>query len=158
MIKGFINDALLKARMKAGFSGAVAAWLAIAVISTSLTFFFLAVAAFAWLADRYDPVVAGLIMAGFFLLLSILAALLAVVMRRKAREEARAQLLLAAAARKHSAASTLFDPRMLAVGLQLFNAAGGLRRIVPLAAAGILAATIGREWARFGSSDPDPRA
>jgi hypothetical protein len=52
------------------------------------------------------------------------------------------------------------DPKFMAVGLDIARAVGW-RRIVPLAAIGVLAATLAREWAgreRSGlAEDPDTR-
>ena len=46
------------------------------------------------------------------------------------------------------------DPKFLAVGLQVGKSVG-MRRIVPLFAAGLLAATLAKEW--FGEREPTQR-
>jgi len=151
MIKGLINDTLLKARMKSGFSSGLVVFALFTLLFAVMTFVFLCVAAFAWLAIRYDSVTAGLVMAGFFLLLTLIALVTCLLVRRSTIQKARAELVLAAAARKQAA---LFDPAMLTVGLHVLQGVG-LRRLLPLAGVALLAASVARELMRSSPTDPD---
>lgn len=144
MIKGMINDALLKAKLNTGFSAAFVVWGVVATISVAAAFVFLCIAAFVWLSASYGAALAGVVMAVFFLAVSLIAMTLGLAARRRAVERARAELILAAAARGQSA--SWLDPKLLAVGVQLAQTIG-LKRILPLAAAAFLATELGREWA-----------
>ena len=157
MIKGLINEQLLKLKLKTGFSSAIAVWALISLMSAIIAGVFFLVAAFVWLSQRYDSVTAALILAGTFLAFAIISMLALVLTRNRTIDRARAELTLAATARKHSAVSWM-DPKMLAIGVQILSAVG-LKRIVPIAAAGFLAASLGKEWAaRHHARDKEPEA
>jgi hypothetical protein len=156
MIKGFVREAMLKARMNTGFSGAIVIWSAVATVSFVVAFVFVLIAAFIWLESRSDAVTAGLVLAGVFLAIALVALLAGVFARRRTIREARAELMLAAAARQQAATSWL-DPKMVAVGAQLIQSIG-MRRIVPIAAVGLLAASLGREWARARGDSHEPES
>jgi len=151
MLKGLINDALLKVRMKSGFSGGLVVFAMLSLLFALMTFVFVCVTGYVWLASRYDNVTAGLVMAGLFLLLTLIALITCLLIRRSTIQKARAELVLAAAARKQAA---LFDPAMLTVGLQVLQTLG-LKRILPLAGIALLAASVARELMRSGAND-DP--
>ena len=72
----------------------------------------------------------------------------AILIRRRAI--ARAQRELAARRSAH-----WLDPRLLAVGLQVGQAAGG-RRLMTVAAVGVLAVGLAKEWAAHSSRDTPP--
>ncbi len=156
MIKGLINEQLLKLRLKTGFSSAIVIFAIVTWISTVIAVVFFLIAAFVWLSQRYDSVTAALIIAGIFLALAIISLLALVLTRGRNIDRARAELTLAATARQHSAVSWM-DPKMLAMGVQVLSFMG-LKRIVPIAAAGFLAATLGKEWARHHARNKEPEA
>jgi hypothetical protein len=140
MLTGWVNYLQLKAKVKTGFSPAVAVFAVIAVIASAMTFILLIFTAFIWLAERYSALTAALILSLFFLLIAILAAVCALMTQRRVVERAK----LALEARSNS---PWLDPTMVATMLQLGRSVG-LRRIVPLVAAGFLAAGFAKEWLR----------
>ena len=79
MLTGWVNYLQLKAKVKTGFSPAVAVFGAVAVIASATTFVLLIFTAFIWLAERYSPLTAGLILTLFFLLITILAVVCALM-------------------------------------------------------------------------------
>jgi hypothetical protein len=140
---GFLR---LTAKAKTGLSGtivvsgAVAAWAALGML------LWLSITLFAWIARRYDnPVLAGLVLSGIYLAVTVVCALTVVLSRRRAKREAEAAL----AARK----AALFDPSMIATGLQIGNAIGW-RRLVSLAGVALLAGGLAKEW--FAHREPEP--
>jgi hypothetical protein len=144
MLGMLFHDAMLAARAKTGAGGALFVWAGIVVISALAGITFLAVAAYAWLAYTYEPVTAGLVLAGFFAGIAVIAAIVCVVVKR--RTAARAKAKLAA-----EASSLLFDPRMLVAGFEVLRMLGW-RKIAPLALVALLAAGISRERSR--ASEP----
>ena len=144
---GWLRHIALNAKARTGFGPQLIAWFLIAVVSLALAVGFLCAAAFVWLASRYDAVTAGLILAGVFLLIAIIAAIAGWIARLRTIERARREL---AAARSHA---NWFDPKYLAIGIEIGRTLGW-RRIATLAAVGILAAGLGKEW--FGSGEKKP--
>ena len=134
----FFRHLALKAKARTGFGPSLIGWLVLVVVSLILALVFSSVAAFVALASRFDSVIAGLILAGAFLLVAGLAALAAWITRRHNR--ARAERELAAQRR-----ANLLDPAILSAALEIGRTLGW-RRILTLAAAGMLAAGLGREW------------
>jgi hypothetical protein len=142
----WIRHIALNAQARTGFGPAVIAWFLIALAALALAVGFLSAAAFIWLASRYGGVTAGLILGGAFLLVAIIAAFAGWITRLRNRERARREL----AARGHAG---WLDPKFLAVGIEIGRTLGW-RRIMTLAAVGILAAGLGKEW--FGSGGKKP--
>lgn len=145
----WLRHIALNARARTGFGPQPIAWFLIAAVSLALALGFLCTAAFVWLASRYDAVTAGLILAGVFLAVAIIAAVAGWMARRHNMERARLEL----AARSHAG---WLDPKYLAVGIEIGRTLGW-RRLITLAAAGLLAAGAAKEW--FGSrekSESDP--
>jgi hypothetical protein len=108
------------------------------LLGAALTLGFFLLAAYIALAERYSPLTAALLLGGLFLLVTIVALLCCLSSQR--RTIAGAKLALAA----HGHAPWL-DARYLGAGLQIGRAIGW-RRLVPLAAVGVLAAGIAKEW------------
>lgn len=134
----------LQAKAKTGISSGLFVWVLLAVVFGVITFGFILVTAFIWLADRYEPLTAALALGGFFSLITILAVVCALWRHRKTIERAE----LALAARR----STQFlDPRLLAGAVQVSRAIGA-RKLVPLVAIGLLAVGVGMQW--FGRDKP----
>ena len=150
---GWLRYLKLQVRSRTGLDQGVVIWALVALICAIVTFAFLLVAADVWLIDRFGALFAALIMAGFFLLVALISLAASAGSRRRTAQRAR----LALAAR---GTEMWRDPKLMAVGLDVARAIGW-RRIVPLAAIGVLAATLAREWAVRGRSgladDPDVR-
>jgi hypothetical protein len=127
----------LQAQAKAGLSFASLAWGVLAVVFATLTAAFLLLVAFIWLAERYEPLIAAVILAGFFLLVTVVALVCCLRLRRRTIERAE----LALAARRQA---VWLDPKLLGGAIQASRAVGW-RRLVPLLALGILAASVGME-------------
>jgi len=144
----FFRHMALRAKARSGFSPAVLVWLFIAALSLTLAFAFLSVAAYVWLASRFDSVIAGLVLGGAFLVVAGIAALAAWATRVRNRE--RAQLALA-----KELQAGLLDPRILSFALEIGRTLGW-RRIATLAAAGVLAAGLGREWSARTAKNENP--
>jgi hypothetical protein len=149
----WLRHITLNAQAKTGFGPQLVVWFLIALVSLVVGLVFLCVAAFVWLANRYDGVTAGLILAGLFLAIAILAVIAGVIARRRNIE--RAQLALAARSR-----AAWLDPKFLTIGIEIGRTVGW-RRLITLAAAGLVAAGIAKEWSgarekNAESSDPGP--
>jgi hypothetical protein len=145
MLTGLVQNLRLRAEARTGFSSAVAVFALIAVIAGLVAFVFFVFAGFIWLAERYSPLTAALIMAASFVLVAILCALGAMLAQRRTSERAKRALAL-------RSQSPFFDPATLGIVLQLGRTIG-LRRIAPLAAAGFLAAALAKEWFRDRPAD-----
>jgi hypothetical protein len=128
----------LRLKARTGLSSTVVISALIALVCGIITFIFLLVTAFIWLADRYDGVIAALVMAGSFLLITIVALLLSLRTHRRIIEQAE----LALAAQK--SALTL-DPTLLGVMLQASRGIG-LRKMAALVPVVLLAAGVGVQW------------
>jgi hypothetical protein len=135
---GLVRYLQLKAQAKTGLSAGVVIFAVLAALCAAMTFAFLVFAAFIWLAQRYSPLTAALVMCGLFLLLTILAGIGSLISRRSTIASAETKLA-------SRASSPFFDPRMLGIGLQIGRAVGW-RRLVPLVAVGVIAASLAREW------------
>jgi hypothetical protein len=146
----WLGHIALNAKARSGFGPQLVFWFLIAAVALVLALGFLGAAGFVWLASRTDPMTASLIMAGGFALLALVAAVAGLIARLRNMERARREL----AARSHAG---WLDPKVLAVGIEIGRALGW-RRVVTLAAVGLFAAGLGKEW--FGSparksKDPD---
>ena len=122
----------LQLQAKSGLNSALVVGALIGLLSAAVTFVFLLVAAFVWLARRFDPLVAGLVLGGIFLLITIFAVGYALWSQRRTAQRAR----LALASRR---SASWLDPKLLAGALEVSRAIG-LRKMIPLLAIGVLAA------------------
>jgi hypothetical protein len=138
MMSGWLRHLELTFKSKTGFGTGVLAWGLIALLGAAATVVFLIVAGFVALAERYSPLVAALALGGLFLVVTIVAVVGCLSSRRQTA--AAAQLALAARSQ-----APWLDPRYLGVGIQIGRAIGW-RRLVPLAAVGVLAAGLAKEW------------
>jgi len=138
-MSGWLRHFALNAQVRTGFSGAVLLWAIIAAIAALVAVVFLLIAAFIWLADRYDPLIAGLVLGGCFVLVALIALAVCLVLRSNTRKRARLEL----AARQSN--TNWLDPKLLAIGVQIGQTVGW-RRIVTLAAVGVIAAGLAKEW------------
>jgi preprotein translocase subunit Sec61beta len=139
-MSGWLRYFTLNAQARTGFSPQVAVWAAIAVVAAVVAAVFLLVAAFIWLAQRYDSLTAGLVLGGVFIVVALIAFLACLITRRSNVTRARLEL-----ASRDSAGTGFLDPKLLGVGLQIAQAIGW-RRIIALAAVGVLAAALAKEW------------
>jgi hypothetical protein len=147
-MSGWLRYFVLRAQASTGFSSPILVWAVIAAVAAVVAAVFLLVAAFVWLSDVYDGLVAGLLLGGLFALIALIALVTAVLIRRRNMERARLELA------SRSSTSWL-DPKLMAVGVQVGQAIGW-RRIAALVAVAVLAAGLAQEWSgRNKSSDDD---
>jgi purine-cytosine permease-like protein len=139
----WIRHIALRAQAKSGFSPQLVVWFLIAAVSLVLALGFLCAAGFVWLVSRTDAITASLIFGGAFLLIAIVAAVVGWMARLRNMERARRELA-------ERSQAGWFDPKFLTIGLQVGRVLGW-RRVVTLAAAGLLAAGLAKEW--LGSGD-----
>jgi hypothetical protein len=137
-MSGWIRYFTLTALAKTGLSSAVLIWGAVAALAGAGALVFLVFAAFIWLAERYNPLIAALILAGVFALLAVLGAILCLTSHRSAMTQAKLEL-------QSRSSTPWMDPKYLGVGLQVGRAIGW-RKLVPIAAVALLAGGLVREW------------
>jgi hypothetical protein len=106
---------------------------------------FFLVAAFIFLADRYGASTAGLVLGSAFVVIALVAMVACLITRRRNMQRARLEL----AARSRN--TDWLDPKLLAMGFQIGQSIGW-RRLASLAAVGLLAAGLAREW--FARDNP----
>jgi len=154
-MSGWLRLFALNAQARAGFSSQVLIWAVVATVASVVALVFLLIAAFVWLADRYDPLAAGLVLGCTFVVVALVALVASLVIRR--RNMARARVELAAGDGNTSWLDPkLLDPKLLAIGFQVGQAIGW-RRLVSLAAVGFIAAGVTKEWlGRADAKDPKP--
>jgi hypothetical protein len=148
-MSGWLRYFTLKAQESTGLSSQIVIWAVIAVIGVVVAVIFLLVAAYTWLADVYDGVVAGLVLAGVFAFIALIAIITCLMIRRRNMERARLEL----AARS---SASLLDPKLVQIGWQIGQAIGW-RRLASLAAVAVLAAGVAKEWSgrQAAASDDD---
>ena len=146
-MSGWLRHFALNAQVRTGFSAAFVVAAVIAAIAAALALIFLLIAAFIWLADRYDAFIAGLVLGLAFALLALFALLACMMIRRRNMERARLELAT------RSSNTNWLDPKLLAVGYQIGQAIGW-RKLASLAAVGLVAAGLAKEW----FSDDGPKA
>ena len=139
MIEGWLRHAELSAKAK-GMIPSLALWGILGAIGSSVALIFFTIAAYIWLSQRYDSLTAALTLASIYLVLALIAVAVLVIVRR--REIERAKRELAARAR---APAFWQDPRVLAAGVEIGRMIGW-KKTVPLAALGLFAVGIAREW------------
>ncbi len=109
----------------------------IAASAAAVAFLFGVIAAFLWVQQRYDTIVASGVVGGMFLAVALLALLsLAVARSRMAKRRMREEAEAANAAPALS--SWLADPAIVLTAIQIARTIG-LGRIIPLALAGAAA-------------------
>jgi type VI protein secretion system component VasK len=147
-MSGWLRHFALNAQVRTGFGSQVVVWAVIAAVASTVALVFLLTAAFVWLADRYDSLTAGLVLGGVFVLIALIAVIACIVTRRRNMERARLEL-----AARSSANANLFDPKLLGVGFQIGQAIGW-RKLAALAAVGLVAAGLAKEWLGRGGTPP----
>ena len=133
-LKQFIE---LKIQSKIGINATVVVGLIVAVLATGITFTFALVIAFIWLADRYSPLTAALIVFALFLVIAVVGVVVALTAHRNAAATAEKALA------RHTVISFV-QPTHLKTALQVVNGIGW-RRLVPIVGVGLLAAGLMRE-------------
>ena len=137
---GWLRQIALNAQVRAGLSADTVIWAAVAAAAFPVALIFFLIAAFIWLSDRYDTVIAGLVLGIFFLVVALIAIFACVVIRRRNIERARLELEL-----RRSANTSLLDPKLMAMGYQVGQAIGW-RKLASLAVVGLLSAGLAKEW------------
>ena len=137
---GWLRQFALNAQLRAGLSASTVIWAVVAAIASTLALLFLLLAAFVWLSHRYDTMTAGVVLGTLFLAIGLIAIFAWALTRRRNIERARRELEL-----RGSAATSLLDPKLIAMGYQAGQAIGW-RRLAALAGVGLLAAGLAREW------------
>jgi predicted lysophospholipase L1 biosynthesis ABC-type transport system permease subunit len=146
-MSGWLRYLALRAQVRTGVSNPVVISAIIATMAAMVAIVFFLIAAFIWLADRYDAVIAGVVMGCVFLVVALVALVVCLLIRRGNMERARLEL----AARSSNA--NWLDPKVMAMGFQVAQAIGW-RRLASLAAVAVLAAGLTREWSG-GDKPPD---
>jgi hypothetical protein len=147
-MSGWLRYFVLRAQASTGFSSPILVWAVIGAVAAVVAAVFLLVAAFVWLSDIYDGLVAGLLLGALFALIALIALVTAVLIRRRNMERARLELA-------SRSATSFLDPKLMAVGMQIGQTIGW-RRIAALVAVAVLAAGLAQEWSgRNKSSDDD---
>jgi hypothetical protein len=141
-MEAWLRQFTLHAQLRTGLGAGVILWGLAALLGTALALIFLLIAAFVWLADRYDSVVAALLLGGFFVLLAVIAWIACTTIRRGNIKRAQLELELR---RRAAAEASLIDPGLLALGHQLAHTIGW-RRAISLAAVALLGTALAREW------------
>lgn len=119
----------LKARLDVSLRAA--AWGAVAALAGVVAMLFFCIALFAWLAQQYGSITAGLVIGGIFLLITLTTGVVCMTVRRK-RVKTRAS--------EAAAGSNCWqDPALLLTGLQIARMIG-VRRLLPIAIVGGIAA------------------
>ena len=96
---GWLRQIALNAQLRAGLSGDIAIWGAVAAVAVPVAFVFFVVAAFVWLSHRYGAVIAGLVLGAAFLVVALVAIVACVFARQRNIERARLRSLRCAEAR-----------------------------------------------------------
>jgi hypothetical protein len=151
MIKGIVDDVMLAVRKNLGSSVPLVIW-SIIVFATGVgAAVWLSIAAFVWLTQRSDTVTVAAAFGGVILLFSIAALFAGIIVHRRNVAKVAAREKAEAAAEQIP--SWLLDPRVAAVGLE-FGRVIGFKRLIPLAAVGILIAFGSRDWSASQASEP----
>jgi hypothetical protein len=138
-MSGWLRHFALNAQLRAGWSGAFVIWAIIAAVASMVAMVFLLLAAFIWLADRYDTLIAGVVLGCLFAAIALIALVACLKTRLRNIEHARLEL---AASRSNT---NWLDPKLMAMGFQIGQTIGW-RKLASLAAVGLLAAGLAREW------------
>src|SRR5262249_10291451 len=134
-MRGWLRYFALNAQVRTGVSGPVLVLAIIAAAAAVAAVIFLLVAPFVWLADLYDALTARVVLGCALALIALVACLMT---RRRNMERARLEL----AARNRT---SWFDPKLVAIGLQIGQAIGW-RRLASVAALAVLAGAAAKEW------------
>jgi hypothetical protein len=121
---------------------------AAAALALLVTTAFLCAAAFVFVLENYGPVQACLTGAAIFFVVTLIAA--GCYMARKKQIQARAEQ--AARMAKSTAQNVMFDPMLVATGIQVIRAVG-IKKLIPILAVGGLALGFLASRAAAGSTE-----
>ena len=127
MLAGPLAD--FKARLNVSLRAT--AWGAVAALAGAVAVLFFCIALFAWLAQKYGSIMAGLVLGGIFLLIMLTTGITCMAIRRK-----RVRLRVREAT---SGSNWWQDPALVLTALQIARMIG-VRRLVPIAIVGGIAA------------------
>jgi hypothetical protein len=130
-----MRDIALAVQARTGVTGAMFAFIGVALVAALTAFVFLCVAGYDWLSLQFGGLYAALIMAGGFIVVALIGVAAAGISRRRARARAIAER----AARAKAASSMLLDPQVLGIAMEVGRALGW-QRVVPVAFLGFIAA------------------
>jgi len=147
MMSGWLRHLELTFKSKTGLGTGVLTWGLIAILSAAATVVFSIIAGFVALAERYGTLIAALALGGLFLMITVIAVACCLSSQRRTAAGA----TLALAARRQA---PWLDSRYLGVGMQIGRVIGW-RRLIPLAAVGVLAAGLAKEWIGRGQPAGD---
>ena len=134
-----IRDYLeLKIQSKTGINSAVIGGAIVTILACSIAMVFALVFLFVWLADRYSPMAAALVLTGAAMCLAIVSAVLTLGAHKRVVAVAEQGLL------KNSALSVV-QPAYLKTAIQVGNAVGW-KKLIPLVGVGLIAAGVAKEW------------
>ena len=122
-MSGWLRYFTLKGQVSTGFSSQIVIWALVAIIAAVVAMIFLLVAAFVWLAHRYDGLVAGLVLGCLFALIAGIAIVTCLMIRRRNMERARLELAV------RSSNTNWLDPKLMTVGWQIGQAIGWRARL-----------------------------
>lgn len=145
-MRGWLRYFALNAQVRTGVSATVLTWALIAAAAAAAAVVFLFLALFVWLAQLYGALIAAVALGCAFALIALIALAVGLVARRRNMERARVEL----AARN----SNWFDPKLVAVGVQIAQQIG-LRRLVSLVGVALLAGGLAREWSARARANED---
>jgi len=133
-----IKDYLeLKIQSKTGINSAVIGGALVTILACSIAMVFALVFLFVWLADRYSPMAAALLLTGAAIGLAIVSAVLTLSAHKRVVAAAEQGLL------KNSALS-IVQPAYLKTAI-LGNAVGW-KKLIPIVGVGLIAAGVAKEW------------
>src|ERR1700704_4926027 len=134
-----IRDYLeLKIQSKTGINSAVIGGAIVTILACYISMVFALVFLFVWLADRYSPMAAALVLTGAAICLAIVSAVLTLGAHKRVVAVAEQGLL------KNSALSVV-QPAYLKAAIQVGNAVGW-KKLIPIVGVGIIAAGVAKEW------------
>ncbi len=134
MIENLIHGIVLKAKANTGANGEFIAWTFAGVVLSVIAVVFFSLAIFIWLAGLYGGALAGLVVGGVHLAMAAGIIMRSISVRSHNRQRALAQIEIAA-----KQPGWQIDPGYVAIGIEILKVVG-VRNLIPLAAAGLLAA------------------
>jgi len=146
-MSSWFRQIALMARVRTGASAAFFVWLVLAAVALLAALLSFWIAAFVWLENRFGGVEAGVILGGVCALIALIAALAALLARRREIEGAKREL-------EELRRASLLDPGLIPIALRVGQALGW-RRLATLAAVGLFAMGLGREWFGERKGKPD---
>jgi hypothetical protein len=140
MLEGFTQEIVLKAKARTGASGELFGWFFAVAFFSLFAVIFLSVAAYDWLAALYGGPIPGAVIGGTYIVLAGAALTRCIVLKRRTATRALAQLR----AEQNKTPPWWSDPSVLTIGYEVAKAVGW-RKLTPIIAIGVLAASLGRK-------------